>query len=109
MGRLYSQFRQLEAGCSNAKPTEYMYIPLNGGFHPPCRFLCNPGIKHPKKRQGHVLTLPVLLFVYNASLLPLFNLEIVYLRSVCSLTGTIPHIKIKLIRAGSRPSTGSSV
>ena len=30
----------------------------------------------------------------------LFNLEIVYLRSVCSLTGTIPHIKIELIRAG---------
>ena len=43
-----------------------------------------------KKRQGHVLTLPVWLFAYANLLLPLFNLEIVYLRSVCSLTGSNP-------------------
>ena len=61
-----------------------------------------PGKPAAKKRQGHVLTLPLLLFAYANLLLPLFNFEIVDLRSVCSLTGTIPHIKIELIRASAQ-------
>ena len=47
-----------------------------------------------------MLTLPLLVIRLCRLLQPLFNLEIVDLRSVCSLTGTIQHIKMELIRAG---------